>query len=547
MYPSSAQAAPTIDDDYPILIHPTTREICPIENYGTVAAQRANRAEYGIIKRMVYCIQGLVIPATYKMMYINSVNYFYGPIAAACTLALLLWGFLMATGKNSAPMKDAFTVALKIGGVFMFTFVLGQSDLFPKGLFPVMLAVVDDLSSIVTTYVGYSSSIKCASNFAPSDMWGRVDCTLNTIFGGIFSSTTLVLGLVGFFVTAFFSSMFGIFIALAGFAIIFFLVFSIFRACYITITAYVAIALMALVSPIFITLLLFKSTYGYFEKWLKLTLGFMLQPIFLFAYLSMMLAAYDTVVYDGRFSIYRALVSQVDIGSYPTIKAYPTDIASNPAREFYIGQWMLDKGVFRVADGPALGVGTNPAADVEMKARNVGVLGSTGAKEVDSNLFDQRDASGIKQNILKGFAALNVYMVDVQINKIGWQEMSLAHLCTTAGCTAQTKYDEIVEAAFEQACPNARGDCLEAGNNAAKQALYNVYIQYMVQLLLSLLIAMLTMYIFYLLIDVLPFIGAGIAGDKYSMPALGLTKNTPGGGLLTKFGTGMKGLVGGGK
>ncbi len=544
-FPASAVQ---INDPYPVIIHPQNNEICPIEDYNasSIVAYQQNREKYGIMKRMVYCVQGLVIPATYKIMYRNSVDYFYGPIAAACTLAVALWGVLMVMGKNSAPVRDAFTVALKIGSVSLFTFILGQSTIWPYGLFPVIIDVVDYFSSVVTIYVGYSTTMRCAQNFALDDIWGRVDCALNTLLGGIFHANNLLAGLMGFFVSAFVSGTFGMFIALIGFYIIFLLIMAILRATYITITAYVALALMAIISPVFITMILFKSTYGYFEKWLKLTVGFILQPIFLFAYLAMMLAAYDTVIYDGRFSVYRALVGATYIGAYPSpLAQYPINSTINPDGDFLIGYWMLYSGVYRKVEAASMGVGTNPRLQAHVAARNIGLLGSTGAEELPEAAFNRKDSAGILFNVLDNFRPINVYKVDIPVKRVGWVDLALSHLCTTVGCTPDTKRMEL----YTNICggPNV-SFCDDNEKRAYDNALYNIMLNYLIQLVLSLLLAMLTMYIFYLMIDLLPFIGSGISGgDKNSMPVLGANGlSMPGNKLIDKMKSGMGRLAGGG-
>jgi len=547
LYVSPAHAV-GIYDPYPVIIHPQNREICPIYAYNAAdaAAKQANRAQYGLIKRIVVCVQGLVIPAAYIIMYQFSVNYIYSAVAAASTLAVALWGFLMVTGKNSASMRDAFTVALKIGCVSMFTYVMGKSTIWPDGLFPVMISIVDELAGIVTMYIGHSSSMKCAANFAPADVWGRIDCALNTLFGGIFNPAMLLAGLVGFFVSAFVSGTFGLFIALIGFAIIYFLVMAILRAAYITISAYVALALMAIISPIFITMVLFKTTYAYFEKWLKLTIGFMLQPLFLFAYLSMMLAAFDTVLYDGRYSIYRALISEAHLGTYPSnLKPYPmTNPATNPDGDFLIGRWLMDAGIYHETTGKAVGVGTNPRLQAHQDAQTTGLLGGTGVEQPSERAFQRKDVFGIGMNVLDNFKPINVYKVDIPLKRISWQDLAFARLCTTPGCTANDMQQKLLDSI----CPAGDGTCLNNKYETIISSFENVRVNYLIQVMLALLIALLTMYIFYLMLDMLPFIGAGIAGEKYSMPALGTGGlSMPGNKLVDKMKSGMNKLAGAGK
>lgn len=510
LWPFPAQA-----DTYPMLIHPQNHEICPIQDYNAAnyGDYMANRQQYGIIKRIVYCVQGLVIPAAYQIMYSFSVNYIYGPVAAACTLAVVLWGLLMISGKNSAPMRDGLTVAIKIGAVFMFTFVMGQSALFPAGLFPVIIAVTDNLAAVVSNYIGYSTTLGCAANLDPTDIWGKVDYAINSLIGGIFNPAMLIAGMAGFFISALISGTFGLFVALAGFVMIFVLIFAILRATYITITAYIAIALMCIISPIFITMILFRTTYAYFEKWLKLTIGFILQPLFLFAYLSMMLAAFDTVVYDGPFSVYRAVVGPEFDRRGGT---YPASPISNPCGDFLIGNWLWDNGVYQEADTMAMGVGTNPRLSPQIASTNTGLSGQTGSSNMPSSMFNQRTSAGMPQNVLNNFAAMNVFKVNMPAMAISWDQLTLNY------------YDRV------------RNDLSDEQMNALR-------LNYLIQLIISLLIAMMTLFIFYIMLDLLPFISAGIGGDKYSMPKLGANGlGMPGSGAMSKLQGSFGKLLGGG-
>jgi hypothetical protein len=538
--------AVTIHDSYPEIVNPSDNVICPIVAYNgnNAAAKKANREQYGIMKRMVMCVQGLVIPAAYQIMYRFATEYLYLPIATAMMLAVVIWGYLMTVGKNSAPMRDAFIVALKIGSVSLFSYVLGKSAIWPDGLFPVMLSIVDWLCTVVTTYLGHSTTMKCAANFAATDVWGRVDCALNSLIGGIFNPAFLIAGLVGFFLACFLSGTFGIFIALVGAAMFFYLIIAVLRATYITISAYVALALMAIISPIFITMILFKVTYGYFEKWLKLTIGFMLQPMFLFAYLSMMLAAFDTVVYDGPFSIYRAIISPAAIGSYPDpLRPYPPqNVNTNPDGDFMIGTWMMNHSIYRDAEAAAMGVGTNPRLQKHVASQNIGIGGTTGTKEIPVENFKRKDAAGMAINVIDNFQAINVYKVDLPVKKITWQELALWRMCDDdPTCNANKMRDKLmVEVCGDMSCDEDEAQTFE-------ERLENVRINYLIGVFLSMLIALLTLYIFYLMLDKLPFIGAGIGGEKNSMPVLGEKGiSMPGNKLISKMKKGMGQLAGGG-
>lgn len=537
-----------VDTSFPVLVNPTVtayngqifgRQICPIENFNgaDVAAVQANRLKYGLVKRVVLCVKGLVLPAVYQIMFAYSVNYFYGPVTAACTLAVMFWGIMMAMGKRSAPMRDAFIVALKVGAVSMFTFVLGKSDIFPDGVFPLMIGVVDDLARIVTSYIGYSSTVSCDASVAGDDLWGRLDCIINTLVGGIFNSQLLMAGLLGFFVSAIFSGTIGLFIALAGFAVIFFLLMSVLRAVYIVITAYIALALMALVSPIFITMLLFGATRGFFDKWLRATMGFMLQPLFVFAYLAMLLAVFDTVVYDGRYSIYRAIAPISATGLYPEpLRSY------GPTGDFSIGNYLFDQGVYQVAEGISTGVGTNPRLNDFVKSTNVGILGNIGTTSVPDSAFNQT-SGGMGLSVIDSLASQNVFRIGIDFKKILWKQLAFAKTCTEPGCTATYMENQLL---FNY-CPDPTS-CTEDQIARFRARSDNIVTTYMIQLITSLGIAMLSMYLFYQMLDLLPFIGSGIAGEKNSMPALGTgALSMPGTGIFKKLKDEYAALAGGGK
>jgi hypothetical protein len=532
--------------------------------------------------------------------------------------------------------------------------------------------------------------MKCAVGYDPTDIWGRVDCALNTLIGSIFNPKLLLAGLLGFFVCAFISGSFGLFIALIGFAIIFVLIFALLRATYVTITAYVALALMAIISPIFITCILFGTTRAYFEKWLKLTMSFILQPIFLFAYLAMMLAAFDTVIYDGKYSVYRAIVSPLDIGVYPApLNAFPPiDPVKNPDGDFLIGDWLFSEGIYHKSEGPAMGVGTNPRRDPVLTDRPTGIGGSAGARELPDTEFNQKNVAGIGLNVLNNFESIgepllyprihgtasgnhtltnnvlaegqahlnitntsssdvqtlkegdvisvqnvysvdpvtkintgklqqfvvrqdiksvggvynyvkispaiyitgsrqnvtviptsayptaglsvyfigfqytsvDVYKVDLPIERISWQDLALQRLCNDPindpACTAATKKEEICRehcynlptfpiGPLPATCdPTERSQCSADDEKAYEIKIYDIMIEYLIQLLLSLLIAFLTMYLFYLMLDMLPFIGAGMSEG---LPAFGKGGMAmPGNKLIDNMKAGMQKLSGGG-
>jgi len=79
------------------------------------------------------------------------------------------------------------------------------------------------------------------------------------------------------------------------------------RCLYIFIMGYMGVALCIIIAPILIPTLLFTGTKTFFTNWLQALCGFMLQPIIITAYMAMLLCAFDVVVFSGPYSLTRAI------------------------------------------------------------------------------------------------------------------------------------------------------------------------------------------------------------------------------------------------
>jgi hypothetical protein len=472
----------------PVTIDWWTYEVCP--HY------------VGFTNRLVFCIKETLVTAMYDFM-VPWADYWGKTITAMFLLAIIIWSALMITGKNSAPMRDAAVTAIKIGAVSLCTSNFAN-------IFELMLDCMEYLLWAVTYFVHFSTfsywspvfgaaSICVPSGDAVMIVWQSVDCALESLVGGIMAPWTLFGGLVGFLVAALFSQPVGFFVAIAGFMLIMKFVMALIRAVYIFITAYIAVCLMALVSPIFIPLVLFRATKGFFEKWLKLTLGFMLQPVFLFAYLAMLLIAYDSVVYTGPVSLYRAIVGDV-------IEA-PCYFWNGTSLQF-TGNWPC----FTSLNEYLLGV--NPAgipAYAQMSHSSVGVgLNASQSTPGGLGTLETGAVGVVGQHILNSNAWLSdvfnvlgpsFYKVDLPTRSLNWEVL-------------------------------------------AQRAGYGVDVDgYQIDLVFSMAMAVIMAYIFVVLQDMLPYVGSGISGDMLSMPALGHGKS---GSPANKLVTALKSKLSGG-
>ncbi len=450
----------------------------------------------GYTARIITCIKEPILTAVRDFL-VQFCAYLAGFVAAAATLAVALWGALMVTGKNSAPVKDLAILSVKLGAVAMFTDNFGD-------MFPVFLDAMEEMLTMVTVHLGFPPSFSCIVR-NPSEsiaVWQRVDCTIDSLIGGIFQPFNIYLGITGFLVSALFSQTVGLFIGLLGLMVIAQLIWALIRGVYIFISAYLAFAIMVCISPLFIPLILFRATFGYFEKWLRITMGFMLQPLFLFTYLSMLMAAYNVVVYTGDNSLYRTIAG---------------DAVDNS--DFKLGEWLLDNGVYANSSQSSQAYNVDPKKIVDgiaMQDIKTGVVGITkdlGGAEIRiteqiTDPSEWRESSGLPRDIFASrLLPLNYFLVDLPVKVIDWK--TLSELTGHSG-------DDPTE--------------------------------YWIDLMLSFLMSVLITYIFLLMIDLLPFIGSGVAGDVLSMPAFGTGPFAPpGDNVMANFKNRVMGNLIGGK
>ncbi len=459
----------------------------------------------GFTVRIVTCVKETIIMAVSNFIVPFS-EYMRNTILAAMLLAVSLWGTLLATGKNTAPIRDGFVLAIKLGAVTLFTTTFVD-------VFDMILVTMDYLLWAVTYFIGYSNFNQfCLPQSVDPALyiWQNIDCALDVLTGGIFdpfsNHRSIYSGLIGFFVIALFSKTVGVFIGLMGFMLIAQFIMAILRAVYTFIVAYIAVAIMALVSPIFIPLILFSTTKGYFEKWLKLTIGFMLQPVFLFAYVAMLLIAFESIVYSGPVSLYRAVMgSVVDRPCYymtsTGLRAHPP----NPLGCYVtIGTRLGAIGAYSETSAANLSVNVkaDEATPAGLGSLETGVLGLAGENLAPNNAW---------LGDIYNYLGASVFKVDVPIKTLAWNMLA-------AG-------------ARPPFTPPPPDPTAEIEN-------------YQLNLVFSLLIAVITTYIFWLLLDYLPYIGSGISGDVLSMPTFaGKQFAPPGESIVREIGKKLSGVV----
>lgn len=441
----------------------------------------------GLALPVVSCIKE-TFASVVKHMLLPISDFFAGVVALCCTIAVMFWGAMMAMGKRGAPTKDLAILGVKITLIGFFSYNFG-------GAFPVILDFMEELLGLISGYANTSYSLSICPNLSGADsrlIWQRVDCTIAMLIGGI-GPISLLGGITGFLLAASFSGTFGLFIATMGFLMILQLLLAIARAIYIFLTSYMAISVMVLVSPLFVPMMLFSFTKPYFDKWLKLLFGFIFQPIFLFAFLFMMLAAFDTVVYRGPNSLKNVLAPDII-----TDKCYLwADFTGS-----MLGDRLRRLPIYGVASvgSETYNYDTRTASEkLKRETQDTGILSEVATQKIAKREWQKGNdqPKDVFSNILEpaGFTK-----ADVPGPRIDWEAL---------------------------ACINGYDHRTLSG-----------MLDYAVTLLLSFLMAMVTAYMFMTLINLLPYIGSG-SGDVLSAFSVGL------GGLGSKGN--IVGMMGGNK
>lgn len=276
----------------------------------------------GLSGRIAHCIEQIVIQAARQFLE-SFLPFYEAIIIATMVLAVTIFGALMTMGALSRPAAQSFFLLFKLAGVAFFTIWLARPANINSeygGLLDWVFNIMHGLLGIVTSYVATSSLSACSNteSYLPGffelgreavTAWDKIDCLFMTLLG-ITVTQTAAFGLIALLGNLFFTGGIGVLIFVVAIGFMLTLLFSVLRALKIYLVSVIAVAFLVCISPIIIPMLLFSPTRPLFDKWLKNMANFMLIPMFLFAYLSMMVAAYDAILFKGPSSLYYAIASE---------------------------------------------------------------------------------------------------------------------------------------------------------------------------------------------------------------------------------------------
>lgn len=265
----------------------------------------------GLSGRIVHCLQAIIVHAA-KSFLAAFLPFYEAIVISALVLSVTIYGFMFAVGSVERPTGQSFIFIFKLAGVAYFTLEFSEAI---DWIFDIM----QGLLLIVTNYVTVSQLSACSDDGHLSQffslqrdnfsVWDKVDCLFITLLG-IGVAQTTAFGLVMVLSPLIFTGGVGLIIFVIAIFFILTLLVAVWRAIKIYLVSVITVAFLICVSPLIIPMLLFQQTKPIFDKWLKYLANYMLIPVFLFAYLSMIVAAYDAILFKGPSSLYFAIADE---------------------------------------------------------------------------------------------------------------------------------------------------------------------------------------------------------------------------------------------
>lgn len=429
-------------------------------------------------------------------------------------------------------------LAVKLGGVSYFMSHLCYTQSGGFAVFPAALDIIDDLAGKVSVYAiqgtffTYLSDCKEWTPFSTSDsgtvmqIWDALDCTGEMLLGGILGSNaggeTIRFGIIAFLFSCIVSKGLGVAVGMIGFYLIVQLFWAVVRALYMFVTAYLGVALCVIIAPFFIPTVLFKATSGYFVRWVQSLGGFMLQPIIVIAYIAMLISAFDQVVFTGEYSLMRTLAgSAVDC-----VDSRGNDFMANGG----IGAWMYGSGLWGGASdcpyGGAYSMGSLTQSIVNVEPKNMPYTGMYNYNILPIDTPDygapgnKNTTPGIRTVGMDFFGAMGIDTgnmkdvgVDIPTTPVDWNW--LRAIAYRDSNNTNERYNPASPQNASTPDPGA-----SATNN------------YLLDVLKSAIMAFLVGYIFVTMLNVIPFISAGIAMGGGAVGGADLNTKTFGMGSL---------------
>ena len=448
----------------------TAAPAAPASSTTTAKAPGPCDAYAGLTHRVAGCIRESINQGAAKF-FTSIYPMLQNAIAAVMTLAVIIYGILLAFGMVEKVGRDTFVLVLKLSAVVAF---VSSSPLILK----TVVQIMDSATLSVVTYSppsgkadnagsDFGQSI-CMQNMiaeqAKADKskpviapWLGIDCLIDSVIGirmlpkpgdppatydGVWYNKALETGASGtnqgpsrsllfFFFSSLSTSVMGMVLAVVGGFFIAGLMMLIVRAFFIYIGGYMGVTFLVIVSPLFIPMVLFKETKQYFDKWAKLLISFALQPIIMLVFIIFSLTAVDLAAFSANYSIMYRIAgdesrkSTFDLNKYLTdnqiIKGTAAELARIKADKDYKDP-AINTPLITDQAGITRGLGYNPKCTSENLAKN----------PVDKKFCDA------------------TYPVSKLINQVNWAQMEAVRMPkpTPTAQPGQQIADEVLASVF---------------------------------------------------------------------------------------------------
>lgn len=451
----------------------------------------------GLINRFGSCIKETILKVAVKY-FDKMYSYFLTTLNAFLTFGVIIYGVMLATGSLVENVKrDTVVLLLKIAFVAFFA----------ANLEMIYFWVIDMMDGLIDLYFQFTTSQdqgKCSDGGEGFGPFKRLDCLLDLVIGiksgsyqGSYSEKLsgegVGRGFINFFFKAGISSSLGTLIAGVGFFIVWTLITTVIKITFIYLIAILGLSFTVMIGPLFIPLVIFKATKTYFDSWVKLIVSFGLQPVIMFAYVAMMIIAFDKAVFSGSNSLMSSIAGQ----------------AASSGSGFNLNQHMQSSGAIkRDGFGAESKAGDSTKDTAGEKSGTESVIPGTVFRDIQQNNGSSGGgSSGGSSSGSSGGTGANIKTMGMQMpmNMIDWKKMA------------------------------------QAGGKSEKE--------YMKQLFFSIIFVALVVYVFTTMLNYIPNIGADLTG------ALGVNLNNivgqnplqaAGGNVGNSLQQGVQRLMGGG-
>lgn len=195
-------------------------------------------------------------------------------------------GLYPALINASEEMASMFMQAQNINDPLRFcSYPYHGQDIFSENKIPVSSGLIATVGSQNNSYI-------------ITTVWDLIDCkVVNYLTLGTCNYSMTGLMSVWIPATAMFAGGAGFIFGLSCLLYAIFTLITVFRFAHIFILAMFTITILVFLSPIFFVFWLFEPTKMMFQQWFKMVMGYVLLPGLLFAFVSIMLATFDSIYY----------------------------------------------------------------------------------------------------------------------------------------------------------------------------------------------------------------------------------------------------------